>query len=597
MASDLPGGQSLNHAWLRALRPLLWWFLVVLVILGVLWHRHAMEKTQLNYTVVLAGRLLLTDDEASLDGQPAASGQRLSLGKHTLTITHPKAATFTTNFFGWYGGRNLGKIILQRTMGSLNVTAAPAMPTLTITGPEFSLTLHDTTGTNLLVPTDTYQVRAESGRWSDATNCLVTASAVVPCNFSPRLGALALTCNQPGTTYQLRDDHDNKVATGNLPATLIGLPVGNYLVVAIHHGTVLTNSGPVVADTTNSLSLEFQLGAVALETMPIGAEVADETGQRLGQTPFTLAGLPPGKRIFTLQKNGYQAIKLALDIAANQTNSVSTNLVSGVYLSAMKLARQHLAATNYDAALAAVKPVLAADPTDADALALQREARGQQAMQTAKLAGARNDYLAGIKALETALQALPDNAEAIGLLTDFKKRAPEQTARENAGRLNRPQTEFDTWMSADTDSGLFESHELKTAKPCKEVQDAIRQTLTGGQPPFKITRDDSPKPELFDFEAEQELMTYMNTSAGKRRCVIVIGQTKDDETKILFKVFEYKTEAVNKFSIGNLIGTPVAVNYVPIHASKVTMTDALNARLAEGVQSINARIQQAIGQP
>ena len=92
-------------------------------------------------------------------------------------------------------------------------------------------------------------------------------------------------------------------------------------------------------------------------------------------------------------------------------------------------------------------------------------------------------------------------------------------------------------------------------------------------------------------------MTYMNTSAGKRRCVIVIGQTKDDETKILFKVFEYKTEAVNKFSIGNLIGTPVAVNYVPIHASKVTMTDALNARLAEGVQSINARIQQAIGQP
>ena len=134
MASDQPGGQSLNHAWLRALRPLLWWFLVVLVILGVLWHRHAMEKTHLNYTVALAGHRL-PDANITLDGQPVPSGQRLSLGKHTLTVTHPKAATFTTNFFGWYGGRNLGEIHLQRTMGSLNVTATPAVPTLTITGP------------------------------------------------------------------------------------------------------------------------------------------------------------------------------------------------------------------------------------------------------------------------------------------------------------------------------------------------------------------------------------------------------------------------------------------------------------------------------
>ena len=92
-------------------------------------------------------------------------------------------------------------------------------------------------------------------------------------------------------------------------------------------------------------------------------------------------------------------------------------------------------------------------------------------------------------------------------------------------------------------------------------------------------------------------MTYMQTVGGLRRVVIAGGQATDNETWIFFKVLEYKSEAVNKFSIGNLIGTPVAVNSVPIHASKMTMTDALNARLAEGVQLVNDRIQRAIGQP
>ena len=108
---------------------------------------------------------------------------------------------------------------------------------------------------------------------------------------------------------------------------------------------------------------------------------------------------------------------------------------------------------------------------------------------------------------------------------------------------------------------------------------------------------DSGQPEVFHLEANQKFMTYLQTVGGLRRVVIVGGQATDDETQIYFMVLEYKSEAVNKFSIGNLIGTPVAVNYVPIHASKMTMTEALNTRLAEGVQLVNDRIKKAIGQP
>jgi hypothetical protein len=74
------------------------------------------------------------------------------------------------------------------------------------------------------------------------------------------------------------------------------------------------------------------------------------------------------------------------------------------------------------------------------------------------------------------------------------------------------------------------------------------------------------------------------------------GQTRDDETVILFKVLEYKSEAVEKFSLGALIGTPVNVNYVPIHASGSTkLSDKLQAQLNAGVSNVTERIRQAIG--
>jgi hypothetical protein len=89
----------------------------------------------------------------------------------------------------------------------------------------------------------------------------------------------------------------------------------------------------------------------------------------------------------------------------------------------------------------------------------------------------------------------------------------------------------------------------------------------------------------------------MNTSGGRRRCVIMVGQTKDGEVKILFKIIEYKTEAVNKFSIGNMFGTPVAVNYVALDASKGNLNNDQKIQIAGGIHFVTDRIQKAIAQP
>src|ERR1039457_2209875 len=98
--------------WRRILRPLLWWLLLVLALFAMLQHQLAMERTRIYFSVTLYEDKALTDDVGVLDGQPVASGDYISLRSHHLIITHPKTEKFTTNFSGWYGRHDLGKINL-----------------------------------------------------------------------------------------------------------------------------------------------------------------------------------------------------------------------------------------------------------------------------------------------------------------------------------------------------------------------------------------------------------------------------------------------------------------------------------------------------
>src|ERR1700733_15001340 len=96
--------------WWRVLRPLFWWLLLVLVLYGIREHQIWLAKTRIVFSFTLNGQPQMFEDAAILDGQAVAVGQNISLGSHTLSITHPKADSFKTNFFVWYGGQNLGEI-------------------------------------------------------------------------------------------------------------------------------------------------------------------------------------------------------------------------------------------------------------------------------------------------------------------------------------------------------------------------------------------------------------------------------------------------------------------------------------------------------
>ncbi len=586
--------ESRSRYWRRVLRPLLWWLGFVLFLFAIRTHQRLSEQTRITYAATLPGRGVLSDAVATVGKRPVESGDRIPLGWQTFTVTHPKAETFTTNLFIWYGAHDLGAIQLKRAQGILELHAEPSAALLTIRGPEFTQTLTNSSGGTISLPTDVYSIESKYAHWQHQDEVSIGRSTTTPWHLTPRLGTLALTCNREGASFELVAADNGLVEAGAFPENIVELPEGNYKVLTQHHHHRWEKNLTVKAGVTNQLQVELLYGSAGLSTEPTGASVTTADGREWGTTPLSIPELPVGPWKFTLNRDGYEPAVALLEVVADETANFRTNLVGRNYAGAMAAAERYFAATDYDRALAAVEDALLAKRDDPAALKLRRQAIGYSRLRRAEALGKQGDYISGIKDLALALQALPENAEAAQLLADFKLREPAQREKLRVERLNQGKVVFDAVLSKHPDSDLFENHELKTSKRMKEVQTAILAALKT-QPAFQITRNNSPAPETFVIEAVQELSTYLATSAGKRQCVIVGAQTKAEETQILFKVLEYKTEAVNKFSIGNLIGAPAEVKYVPIHASRIVrMTDSLKLQVTEGVSNVAERIQQSI---
>ena len=584
--------------WRRVLRPLFWWLLLVLVLFGIHTHQRLLEKTRLNFTVTLGGGQLSLFNPASatFDGKAIASGYNIPLGHHQFTITHPKGDTFSTNLFIWYGPHNFGTIDLKRSTSVLSVSANPPAPLLYIRGPEFDVTLTNSSGMTSSVPTDRYVIMSRYAHWSRSDEVTVSRDMSTTWTINPRLGAAEITCNETDAVGQLVQADGRFVDSVTFPYTISELPEGKYTVTAQHHNDVLSQTVNITANTTNQLALEFLYGEAVLESEPAGAIVRTEDGRYWGDTPVRISELKPGQWNFILQHNGYETASAALAITAYQSTAFHTNLISIDYTSKMQAAREAMAKEKYNSALKLLGEAIIAKPGDAEALTLQRNATGLGSLKQAKQSGLDGDFIGGEKLLATTLEIFPDNDEAKALLQEFKHREPEQIERMRVEQLERGNTAFKNAFLGNADAELFTSHEFKTTKPVTEVYPAILQALSA-PPAFQIIKNFTPAAGTYEIEFKQEFSTYLATSAGYRDGIIVCAQTKADETQILFKILEYKTEAQIKFSIGALIGTPVAVNYIPISEAKLgPLSEKLQARLNEGITNVTARIQSAIGQ-
>jgi hypothetical protein len=495
----------------------------------------------------------LYDAVTTLDGQPVTAGQKISLGSHSFSVSHPKGETYGTNFFVWYGRNDLGAIILKRSQGTLNVVSQPLAGTITITGPEFSTTLNDVIRTNLTVPTDAYEIRADYPHWTESKNVAVRDRQTGVCVFTPQFGALHLTCNHDGATYGLQFANGQNADNGNLPTTVVGLPAGSYQMTAAYHHRQLQKTVVLVAGVTNEVPLEFLLGAARIETVPAGAGVQTVDGRILGQTPLDLPDLTPPTAQFNLSLRGYEPVSVMLTIIADQTSIMNTNLLSVRFSQALQEARQYRDAGNWAGVTTAANEVLALKPDESEAQALLTTA-------TDRLDKARQRSAAEQQQAESARQSLE--------------------------RLNQPRLVFNALCGQNSDAALFVEHEIKTIQPAKEVEAAIVKALQISPLGYQISADELKQPGVYQVTA-QEIFSLGFLGGTERVCLLVVGQTKDDETQILFKVVEYKIKH-------NLVDLKDEKQLIPIHPSRMQMDDLDQAHVKTGIRVVTERIQKAL---
>jgi len=583
---------------LRVLRPLFWWLLLVLVLYGIRTHQRLMEQTRLTFSVSLEGQTLYSDATPTFDGKPAFSGELISLGSHTFTVTHPKGETFSTNLFTWYGGHDFGRIVLKRAKGTLVIQSNPRAARLIVLGPEFTKTLTNSTGGTLLVPSDSYAIEATYSFSEQRDNAVVSANGISIVRIAPRFGTVHIASSHSNTTYRLAGKGNSVWVSGELPGTIGELPVGDYEVMAERRGERQTKALWVSTGRTNEAFFKYEYGAVTLESDPTGATVLESNGHPLGTTPLTVLELRPGACQFSLQLEGFEPAMAALDVITDQTNRFEANLVSRSYTAALGAAQRYFAAGQFEQAAESAGEALKHKAGDAAAISLQREGTGFSHLALARMDEQRGDFTAGIMEANAALESIPDNADAKQLLSDLESRqrqredlearqlAEKRVTEERRKRIDEVRSRLDIESQRYDSMNSYARHELMATNAVKKIGEVVQDEMRNRPPVFEISRYDWLQSNTFLIDANQ------NLPDGSRQCVVVGAQISQNETLICFKVIESQTSHTHSASLlGGLVQAQVTTD-----ADRSGERAArFQEQIREGAPMVEQRIRRAIG--
>lgn len=596
-----------NRSRRRVFHPFAWWLALVLGLFLIRTHQRLSEQTNLRFEPTLANERVSYQTAVTLDGHEFGSGDRVAIGWHTLSIRHPKTKPFTTNLFIWYGERNLAEIPLERTTGVLSLHSQPAARRLTIRGPDFSVVLTNTTGLTSAVPTDRYVIEAQFKHTNRSATVEVSSGLTANQSFLPALGEANIACNQEGASFELHTAGGRLLEYGTAPVTVAEIPAGMYRLILRHKSNQLEEKVTVKAGATNEFRIEFQYGALALETEPPGATVLRD-GRKLGLTPLTLTELLPARWRVNFEREDYEPAVAVLEVSVNQTNRLQTNLVSRHYTAALRTAHDYFNRGRYDEAGEFAREALKHKVDDSVATGLLRDATGFGHLAWARAAGERGNFSSAITELKTALESIPDNAEVKALLGDYtireadriaaeKKRLTEQAEREQNQReaelaerraqekIQELHGAFNVLLRGFADSDKFEKHELVTKMAVGTTCTTIKEALTGGQPSFQIIRFEQTRPDIYALQARQSV------SLGYRDCFMVGSQVRDGETRILFKVLEY--DHPPKL---NLLGGLITGGITPQGDPDGSRAARFQAQVKEGAPMVKARIRRALNE-
>lgn len=361
----------------RAFRPLSSWLLISVVLLAWDYHRKHASRTTLNFQVRIEGHTVSNPSAyvATVGKSRIGPGSIVPIGWRKLRVEMRDAEPFEQKLFVWYGQNQAADIDLQWSRGVLDLKIEPMAKSVRLVGPHHNFSLADSSGTTQEVPVGSYKVAAEFDHISEQVEVRVGRNETNAYVIKPNVGTVSLSSEPVGAQFRLSGAGRNPAnSQGDVPAIIAGLPVGKYQL-RVWRGDY-SKELPIEVKKweTNPVNVVFQYGAVEIASEPAGATIFSGNSE-LGQTPKKLAELKPGAHQFRLEKAGFTAMEINVELIGTNTITVTTNLLSVRYAEAIANARREAAglSPDYRQALANVELALKERPGDSDAVALKAE--------------------------------------------------------------------------------------------------------------------------------------------------------------------------------------------------------------------------------
>lgn len=422
------GGSQTRHAF----RPLILYLIVALPMLGWDIHRRLAAGTFLRAEVKLEGQFLEAPLQVEIDGKAGSLHARVPIGNRQIKLWSRDMEVWQTNRFVWYGDNSLDTVQLQRSRGDLRVAVKPAPSQITLTGRLTNASSHSAEAMFKGLPVGDYHVGLRFQHFTRDVTLSVARNAVNTFDTSFPVGHLKVASEPTGASFELLSAHGERLfLRGEAPAAVNDLPPGEYRLVLARGDYRKTSTVTVGNGQTNEARVVFEYGKVDIATEPTNAAITLNQ-QSMGKTPLVLESLVPGRYTLRATHEGFHPVEWIVDVKANETTKVSTNLLSVRYTEALKQAKNHLYgfSRNYRAALNALTEALDAKPGDTEAGKLKEEAQFLSHNQDARSALSAGQLTHALQAVDAALAMRPESAEAKGLKADIQRavRLGEQRA-------------------------------------------------------------------------------------------------------------------------------------------------------------------------
>ena len=287
------------------------------------------EKTALSFGFSLDGKGLPPGKmpDVRVDGQPFASGNKISMGKHEIAVQLQDAEPLEQHFWVFYGAKNLGNLPLESSKGSLAVTVRPSPASVTIQFGGQAVRQGEAPLNVEGLPVGDYTLVIRRGAYEEDHPVKIQRQQRTDAKIDLSLGSIRVSATPADATFEMSDN--NRQWKDKLPIKLDDVPAGHYTLIIHRNDYSETCAVDVVSQQSSETNITLNLGGVLLSSMPSNADYELLGNGRTwhGQLPAQIDNVPGGAYQFLARRDGWELTKNVEVLRA----AISTNTIEFPY--------------------------------------------------------------------------------------------------------------------------------------------------------------------------------------------------------------------------------------------------------------------------